>query len=186
MRRRDLASPIKKTLKHPKASPEKRSIFSQEIQKLKDEGRTIAYIDESGFAHDMPRTHGYSGIGKRCYGIHDWGAKGRTNAIGALVGKALLTVMLLSGTVNTQVFTTWVQEDLIPKLPPKSVIVMDNASFHKGEVMKLSIAKAGHTLLYLPTYSPDLNPIEHKWAESKHMRRKLGCSVDDLFQYHMS
>ena len=98
----------------------------------------------------------------------------------------LLTVMLLSGTVNTQVFTTWVQEDLLPKLPPKSVIVMDNATFHKGEEMKNSITKAGHTLLYLPTYSPDLNPIEHKWAESKHTRRKLGCSVDDLFQYHIA
>ena len=110
----------------------------------------------------MPRTHGYSAKGKGCFGIHDWGSKGRTNAIGALIGKALLTVMLLSGTVNTAVFTSWIQDDLPPKLPPKSVIVMDNATFHKGEEMRSSITKAGHTLLYLPTYSPDLNPIEHK------------------------
>jgi len=134
----------------------------------------------------MPRTHGYSAKGKGCFGIHDWGSKGRTNAIGALIGKALLTVMLLSGTVNTAVFTSWIQDDLLPKLPPKSVIVMDNATFHKGEEMRSSITKAGHTLLYLPTYSPDLNPIEHKWAESKHTRRKLNCSIDELFQYHMS
>src|ERR1700729_2947071 len=177
---------IKKTLKRPKADQEKRSIFCQKIQKLKDEGRAIAYIDKSGFAHDMPRTHGYSASGKRCYGTHDWGTKGRTNAIGALIGKALLTVMLLSGTVNTQVFTSWVQDDLLPKLSPKSIIVMDNASFHKGKEMKISITKAGHTLLYLPTYSPDLNPIEHKWAESKHTRRKLNCSVDELFQYYIT
>lgn len=118
--------------------------------------------------------------------MHDFGAKGRTNAIGALIGKALLTVMLLSGTVNTQVFTSWIKKDLIPKLPPKSVIVMDNASFHKGTDMKLSIEGAGHTLLYLPTYSPDLNPIENKWAQSKHVRRKLGCSIDELFQYHIT
>ena len=160
-------------------------MFCQEIQKLKDEGRTIAYIDESGFSHDMPRTHGYSDRGQRCYGSHDWGARGRTNVIGAMIGKALLTVMLLSGTVNTQVFTSWVKEDLIPKLPPESVIVMDNASFHKGEEMKLSITKAGHTLLYLPPYSPDLNPIEHKWAESKHTRRKLNCTIDELFQFYV-
>lgn len=176
---------IKKTLKHPKADLEKRFMFCKEIQKLKDEGRTIAYIDESGFAHDMPRTHGYSASGKRCYGTHDWGAKGRTNVIGAMIGKALLTVMLLSGTVNTEVFTSWVKEDLIPKLPPKSILVMDNATFHKGEEMKLSITKAGHTLLYLPPYSPDLNPIEHKWAESKHTRRKLNCAIDELFQFHV-
>ena len=84
----------------------------------------------------MPRTHGYSTRGKRCYGTHDWGAKGRTNAIGALIGKALLTVMLLTGSVNSQVFTTWIKEDLIPKLPPNSVIVMDNATFHKSVDMK--------------------------------------------------
>jgi transposase len=148
--------------------------------------QNLVYIDESGFAHDMPRTHGYSDRGKRCYGVHDWGAKGRTNAIGALIGRALLTVMLLSGTVNTETFTSWIQADLLPKLSPQSIIVMDNATFHKGKEMQLSITNAGHTLLYLPPYSPDLNPIEHKWAESKHTRRKLACSIDELFQYHIA
>lgn len=98
----------------------------------------------------MPRTHGYQIKGKRCYGTYDWGAKVRTNAIGVLIGKALLTIMLFSGTVNTQIFTSWVQEDLLPKLPPKSLIVVDNASFHKGKKMKLFIERAGHILLYLP------------------------------------
>ena len=66
---------IKKTLNHPKADQEKRSMFCQRIEKLQDEGRTIAYIDESGFAQDMPRTHGYSAKGERCFGTHDWGPK---------------------------------------------------------------------------------------------------------------
>ena len=56
-------------------------MFCKEIQRLKDEGRTIAYIDESGFAHDMPRTHGYAGKGKRCYGLHEWGLKGVFNKL---------------------------------------------------------------------------------------------------------
>jgi len=54
-------------------------MFFQRIKRLQSEGKAIAYIDESGFAHDMPMTHGYSLRGHRCYGIHDWGAKGRTN-----------------------------------------------------------------------------------------------------------
>lgn len=161
-------------------------MFCQEIKKLEDEGRNIVYIDESGFAHDMPRTHGYSQRGKRCYGSHDWGAKGRTNAIGALIGKVLLTVVLLNGSVNTEVFTSWVKQDLLPKLPDKTVIVMDNAAFHKGEDMKCSIRDAGHDLLYLPTYSPDLNPIEKKWAHAKHIRRSTNCSIDQLFQLYLS
>ena len=134
----------------------------------------------------MPRTHGYAQKGKRCYGTHNWGAKGRTNAIGALIGKTLLTVALLSGHVNTEVFTSWVQQDLLHKLPERSVIVMDNASFHKGEDMKRHIANSGHTLLYLPPYSPDLNPIEKKWAQAKHIRRALACSIDELFKSHIS
>lgn len=129
----------------------------------------------------MPRTHGYSIKGHRCYGKHDWGAKGRTNAIGALLGSAIIAVGLLTGSVNTDVFNCWVDKFLLPNLPDKSVIVMDNATFHKSDEMQKLIQNAGHTLLYLPPYSPDLNPIEKKWAQAKKIRRKTGCSIDQLF-----
>jgi len=179
--------PIKKTQKHPKADPEKRHTFCQELDRHKQDGRTIiVYLDESGFAHDAPRTHGYSIKGLRCYGTHDWGAKGRTNAIGALVGKLLLTAGLLTGSVNTEIFTCWVQQALLPQLPPNSVIVMDNASFHKGLDMQNSIKASGHTLLYLPPYSPDLNPIEKKWAQIKKARRSSQASIEDIFKSFLS
>lgn len=128
--------------------------------------------------------YGYSPKGERCYGYHNWSEKGRINAIGALLGKALLTAVLLTGSVNTAIFTCWVEQDLLPKLPPDSVIVMDNASFHNGTDMRSAIARAGHTLLYLPPYSPDLNEIEKKWAHIKHIRRSKGCSVNELFQHY--
>jgi hypothetical protein len=56
----------------------------------------MAYIDKSGFVHDMPRTHGYPVKGQRCYGIHALGVKGRFNAIGAFLGKTLLTISVFS------------------------------------------------------------------------------------------
>lgn len=161
-------------------------MFCQKIEELKKANKQIVYIDESGFAHDMPRTHGYSLKGERCYGKHDWGAKGRTNAIGALVGKAIIAVGLISGSVNTDVFTSWVEEILLPNISKQSVIVMDNATFHKGADMKQLIADSGHTLLYLPPYSPDLNPIEKKWAQAKNIRRKSGCSIDQLFTHFLT
>jgi len=130
----------------------------------------------------MPRNHGYASRGERCYGTQDWGAKGRTNVIGALIGKLLLTVSLFYSNIDTSTFTAWVQQDLIPKLPPNSIIVMDNAPFHKGKDMMQAIAKAGHTLEYLPPYSPDLNPIEHKWSQVKASRRRIQCSVEKLFR----
>ena len=129
----------------------------------------------------MPRTHGYSLRGERCYGIQDWGARGRTNVIGALLGTILLTVSLFQATIDTWVFNAWLAEDLIPKLPPASVVVMDNAAFHKNEATRRLLESRGHTLLYLPPYSPDLNPIEHKWAQAKKLRRKTQCTIQDLF-----
>lgn len=156
-------------------------MYGQQIKEHQKDNRPIVYIDESGFSHDMPRTHGYSQKGRRCYGTHDWGAKGRTNAIGALIGSTLLTVSLFASTINSDVFNAWVVQDLIPKLPKKSVVVMDNATFHKHPDMQKAITDAGHTLLYLPPYSPDLNPIEHTWAQAKALRRKIGGSIDALF-----
>ena len=130
----------------------------------------------------MPRMYGYSSKGKRCYGSHDWGARGRTNVIGALIDKELLVADLFNGNINTTIFNRWVTESLIPKLPNNSVLVMDNATFHKGAEMKKHIEKAGHILIYLPPYSPDLNPIEHKWAEKKAKRRKTQVSIEQLFK----
>lgn len=166
---------------HPKADEEKRSLFLEQINHFKQESRSLIFLDESGFAHDMPRTHGYALKGKRCFGKHDWGAKGRTNAIGDLFNGALLTVSLFQITIDSIIFTEWIKQDLIPKLPPQSVVIMDSASFHKGKEMKDAIEKSGHTLLYLPTYSPDLNPIEKKWAQAKSIRRSLNCDIETLF-----
>jgi transposase len=129
----------------------------------------------------MPRTHGYALKGQRCFGVHDWGAKGRTNVIGALLGGILLTVSLFQTTVNTAIFNAWVIQDLLPKLPPNSVVVLDNATFHKGKDMIDALENAGHAILYLPPYSPDLNPIEKKWAQAKAYRRKNLCSIQNIF-----
>jgi hypothetical protein len=133
----------------------------------------------------MPRTHGYALRGDRCYGTHDWGAKGRTNVIGALLDGVLLTVSMFNSTINTEIYTAWVKKDLIPKLPPQSIIVMDNATFHKGSDMRNAIENAGHILLYLPPYSPDLNPIEKKWGQAKALRRRIGGTISDLFNHNI-
>lgn len=131
----------------------------------------------------MPRTHGYATKGQRCYGKQDWGAKGRTNVIGALVGNALVTASLFTSNINTEIFTAWVEQDLLPKLPANSVIVMDNATFHKNQQMQSNIKTVGHILEYLPPYSPDLNPIEHKWAQAKSIRKREKYDVQEIFKF---
>ncbi len=129
----------------------------------------------------MPRRYGYSPVGKRGFGKPDWGAKGRTNVMGALLSGLLLTVTLLMGNVNSEVFFTWITPELLPKLPSKSVVVMDKASFHKRLDIQEAIRRAGHLLLFLPPYSPQLNPIEPKWAQAKAIRKQKHCSISELF-----
>lgn len=67
------------------------------------------------------------------------------------------------------------------------MLVIDNASFHKQEDIKACIEKTGHILEFLPTYtySPDLNPIEHKCTQVKSIRKKTHCSIDALFKCHL-
>ena len=157
-------------------------MFQTKIKNYELNARPLVYLDESGFAHDMPRTHGYSFKGQRCPGTQDWGARGRTNIIGSLFGNSLLSVSLFDGTINSAAFEGWVEQELLPQLPPDSVIIMDNAAFHKKASTKQLIDKAGHTLEFLPPYSPDLNPIEHKWAQAKSIRKQHNCSISELFQ----
>lgn len=130
----------------------------------------------------MPRTHGDAPVGERCFGQHDWNAKGRINIIGALLNKELLIVTLVDGSIDADVFHAWLRHELLPELPDKSVVVMDNAAFHKRDDIQEAISSCGHQLEFLPPYSPDLNPIEHKWAQAKALRRKYRCSVEELFQ----
>jgi transposase len=128
----------------------------------------------------MPRTHGYAPVGEHCHGVKDRHATGRTNVVGALIVKVLLIVGLFTAPINADIFHAWVTQDLLPKLLPACVIVMDSATFHKRQDIKTAIANAGHTLEYLPSYSPAFNDIEPKWAHAKRIRKKEGCSVELL------
>ena len=132
----------------------------------------LIYIDESGFSENMPRTFGSASEGARCFGKHDWTVKQRTNAIGALNKDKLLTATLFDGCINAGVFEAWMQQGLLPVLPNGAILVMDNASFHKSERIQEAVEAAGCLLEYLPPYSPDLNPIEHKWAQAKASQKK--------------
>ena len=122
--------------------------------------------------------------GQRCYAQHDGGAKGRTNAINALIQSTWVAIGLISCSVDTAVFNAWTEAIFLPNIPEKSLIGMDNATFHKGQSMQAMIEDFGHTLLYLPPYSPDVNPIEKTWAHTKHIRHTTNFFLDALFTRH--
>jgi len=134
----------------------------------------------------MPRLHGYAKKGQRCFDKIDWQAKGRINVIGAIINFKFITACLFDGNINAATFYAWLVYDLLPKLPKNAVLVMDNATFHKRKDIIAKIHASGHLLEFLPPYSPDLNPIEHKWFVAKAKRRKTGMSVYDIFKNYDS
>uniref|UniRef100_UPI00037392B8 transposase n=1 Tax=Acinetobacter lwoffii TaxID=28090 RepID=UPI00037392B8 len=116
-------------------------------------------------------------------GQYNWQLKNQTNAIGAIHEGKLFSVGLFDCKINSDVFHFWIEQFLIPVLPENSVVVMDNAAFHKrADILEL-LEQQGHKILWLPAYSPDLNPIEQMWAWVKRKRKEwLIDSVDELFQ----
>ena len=87
---------------------------------------------------------------------------------------------------NTEVFLTWIEQVLVPVLEPNMVVIMDNASFHKSVKIRDLIESAGVELLYLPKYSPDLNPIEKCWRPLKiqiQKARKFCKNFDEIMTY---
>jgi transposase len=90
--------------------------------------------------------------------------------------------MIFQGMTDTKLVLFWVKELLVPSLPPNSILVWDNATFHKSQKLKEIIEQAGHIMLFLPPYSPDLNPIEHKWYELKQRLRSYYDDTADFFE----
>ena len=81
-------------------------------------------------------------------------------------------------------FYAWLIQELWPKTPAGTVIVMDNASFHQRHDMLEAISANQCKAEFLPPDSPDLNPIEDKWAQAKAVRRRYRCGIDELFSEH--
>ena len=136
--------------------------YQEIINKL--DSSSIIYIDESGVDNNITVDKGYSPKGERFYYPQNAFRSERHTMIAALNKNLLLAPFVFTGFTNTAIFKTYIKEVLLPVLIPGKVIVMDNASFHKSQEIKDLIESAGCKLLFLPKYSPDLNPIENYWA----------------------
>jgi transposase len=85
-------------------------------------------------------------------------------------------------TINKATFIAWLQTQLLPILVKGQVVMMDNAPWHTGKEIETLIESTGATLLKLPPYSPDFNPIEHAWANLKHNIKKASQTCGDICQ----
>ena len=142
----------------------------------------IVYVDEAGINNNEVYPYGWAFMGNRLLAEKPGERTQRISIIGALNKNDFIAPLVFEGYTNKDVFVQYLEKVLLPVLQKGQVIVMDNAAFHKGNVIQQTIEAAGCFLKYLPTYSPDLNPIEHHWFSKKNCLRKnlQQCNYDLL------
>ncbi len=131
----------------------------------------LIFLDESGAKTNLTRLCGRALKGERVHAAAPCGRWHTTTMISSIRLDGSTACMALEGTTDTESFRAYVGEVLVPALRPGDLVVMDNLSPHKSDPTLTLITKAGAQVLFLPAYSPDLNPIEKMWSKVKNLLR---------------
>jgi transposase len=139
----------------------------------------LAFIDETWAKTNMTRRHGRCAQGTRLVAKVPHQRWRTLTFLAALRCDRLEAPCVIDGPINGHSFLAYVEQVLVPTLRPGDVVIMDNLGSHKRQAIRRAIRAAGAKLLFLPAYSPDLNPIEQAFAKLKTLLRKLDTrSVD--------
>lgn len=150
-------------------SEKKRAEYAEKI-KIFDENE-IHYIDEVGIDEFYEREYGYAPENERVYGEVLGRKFKRTSIVAAKQGKKIVAPFEYEGTMDGALFEGWFEQIFLKKIPKNSVIVLDGATFHRRQPLYDLAHEYECTLIFLPPYSPDLNPIEKTWANLKNFLR---------------
>jgi transposase len=143
----------------------------QESQPWMDPDKLV-FVDETWASTNMARRYGRAPKGQRLVEPIPHGHWKITTFVAALRKGGMIAPMTCDGAVNGDLFVAYVEQVLVPELRPGDVVVMDNLSSHKRAGVRQAIEGAGGALLYLPPYSPDLNPIENAFSKLKALLRR--------------
>ncbi len=139
------------------------------------------FIDETWTKTNMTPLRGWAPRGARLKAKAPFGRWQTMTFIAALRCDRIDAPCLFDGPINGEAFLAYVQTFLVPTLKPGDVVIRDNLGSHRGKQVRRAIRQAGARLLFLPKYSPDLNPIEQVFSKLKHMLRKAQArSYDGL------
>lgn len=139
----------------------------------------LVFIDETWTKTNMAALRGWAPRGQRIKAHVPHGHWQTMTFLAALRHNRVDAPWLLDGPINGESFQLYVEKVLVPALHQGDVVVMDNLGSHKGKAIRNAIRAAGARLLFLPKYSPDLNPIEQLFAKLKHWLRKAAKRTPD-------
>jgi transposase len=181
----------KKTKNYKEADENERAMFVAEILVLPHDS-DLFYADESGFDKFYHREYGYaprgetvcSAVSGKHYARTSIVAACRTDMSNPNGGNEIVAPFAFQGTMDGDLFAGRAENIFVPTLtnPGKSVLLLDNASVHKSEMLTDIAANYGFKIMFLPKYSPDFNPIEHWWANVKIRLRYNMRRFDSFFQ----
>jgi transposase len=132
----------------------------------------LVFLDETWAKTNMTRSHGRCPRGERLRMGTPHGHWQTSTFIAGLTLRGWVAPFVFGGPINRDAFEAWVEQGLVPELRPGDIVVLDNLSSHKGSRARALIEAAGASLLFLPPYSPDFNPIENAFAKLKALLRK--------------
>jgi len=139
-----------------------------------DFGRVL-FLDETGAVTNLLRSHGRSLAGTRCVDYAPNGHWKVMTAVAAIRLGGMASAATMACPMDGELFQTYLRESLVPTLRPGDVVVMDNLASHRHPRVRELVESAGATLLYLPPYSPDYNPIEMIWSKVKRLLRSAAA-----------
>lgn len=143
----------------------------------------LVFIDETAVKANMTRLRGRCQVGKRLFGTAPFGKWQTQTFIAGLTCTDLVAPWVIKGAMDRTAFDTDIETQLAPALEPGTVVILDNLATHKSPKAADALKARGCWLLFLPAYSPDLNPIEMAFAKLKaHLRRIEARTFDQLIQ----
>ncbi len=137
------------------------------------DARRLVFLDEMGTNTSLSSLYAWAPRGERAYCSVPRNRGKNTTLLSSMTTEGMGPSMAAEGSTTAEVFEAYVEHFLAPSLQAGQVVVMDNLSAHKGERVKELIEQRGCELLYLPPYSPDLNPIEEAFSKVKRILRKI-------------
>ena len=143
------------------------------------DGKLLVFIDEMGTHTSLAPSYGYSPRGQRAFFKIPRNRGTNTMLLSSMSLEGMGPSMAVEGSTNKVVFEAYVEHFLAPTLRVGQVVIMDNLSAHKGESVRELIEERGCQLLYLPPYSPDLNPIEEAFSKVKRLLRVIGARTKE-------
>lgn len=142
------------------------------IQKIGIDPDRFVFLDETWVKTNMTRLYGWCPTGHRVREYVPHGHWMTTTFLCAMRSTGLITPLVIDGSINGAIFRAWVEQELAPVLRPGDIVVMDNLPSHKVKGVAEAIRAVDASVLYLPPYSPDRNPIENAFSKTKQEMRK--------------